>query len=91
MPGTPFTKTWQVRNTGTCAWTTDYQLKFIGGSHLHESMMLLAQTVKPNDTLDISIALTAPATAGSYRGRWRLFAADGTPFGPTLFADIRVP
>lgn len=91
MPGTLFTKTWRVRNIGTCSWTTDYQLKFIGGSSLRESIVTLAQIVKPNDTVDISIALSAPATAGSYRGRWRLFAADGTPFGQTLFVEIAVP
>ncbi len=91
MPGTPFTKTWQVRNIGTCTWTTDYQLKFIGGSQLHESIVNVPQAVQPNATVDISIVLSAPTTAGSYRGRWRLFAADGTPFGQTLFVEIAVP
>jgi hypothetical protein len=90
-PGAVFTKTWQLRNTGQCAWTIDYQLKFIGGSSLNETNMNLPRVVSVGDPLDLSIVLTAPITAGQYRARWRLFAADGAPFGPTLFADITVP
>ncbi|HET7376457.1 MAG TPA: NBR1-Ig-like domain-containing protein [Anaerolineae bacterium] len=91
MPGTPFTKTWQIRNSGTCLWSIGYQLKFIGGPSLNGSSVNLPQSIHPGGTLDLSIALTAPITAGHYRARWRLFAADGTPFGPTLFTDINVP
>jgi hypothetical protein len=90
-PGTVFTKTWQVRNTGNCAWTIDHQLKFIGGAPLNTVSVNLPQSVIVSATLDLSIVLTAPTTAGNYNVRWRLFAADGAPFGPTLFAEINVP
>ena len=28
-------KTWRIRNTGTCPWTGDYQLRFAGGDQLN--------------------------------------------------------
>lgn len=90
-PGTVFTKTWQIRNTGQCAWSIDHQLRFIGGATLNIARVNLPRPVIVSATLDLSIVLTAPVTAGSYNARWRLFAADGAPFGPTLFAEISVP
>jgi hypothetical protein len=90
-PGTVFTKTWQIRNNGKCTWTIDYQLKFIGGATLNEVSVNLSRPVTISGTLELSIVLTAPITAGNYNARWRLFAADGVPFGPTLFAEINVP
>ena len=90
-PNAPLVKTWRLRNTGSCSWDGAYLLKFIGGEQMKGVSAALPQTVKPNETVDISLTLTAPGTAGSYRGRWRLFAPDGTPFGQTVFIDIAVP
>ncbi len=33
-PGTPFVKTWRVRNSGTCAWEPGTRLVFISGDPL---------------------------------------------------------
>ena len=32
--GTPFTKTFRIRNVGTCTWTTSYAMVFVSGSLL---------------------------------------------------------
>jgi hypothetical protein len=42
----------------------------------------------PGATIDLTIAMTAPATPGQHSGQWRLRAANGTLFGPTLTAKI---
>jgi uncharacterized protein YkwD len=65
---TTFTKTWRIRNTGTCIWSSDYVV-----AHYSEERMLAPSTVPlsltlPNETVDISMDLTAPRTSGLHRG-----------------------
>ena len=33
-PGAAFTKTWRLRNRGTCTWSSNYRLVFLRGSDL---------------------------------------------------------
>src|SRR5512143_27998 len=35
IPGEQFVKTWAVENTGSCPWTTDYQLAFVNGDSMN--------------------------------------------------------
>lgn len=35
--GTPFTKTWRVRNAGTSAWSAGYALAFVGDNRMSGS------------------------------------------------------
>ena len=30
-PGKVFEKTWEIKNTGTCDWTRDFKITFVGG------------------------------------------------------------
>ena len=34
IPVQTFTKTWDLKNVGTCAWTTAYQLEFVSGEQM---------------------------------------------------------
>jgi Ig-like domain-containing protein len=82
QPGNTFTKTWRLKNVGTCTWSTDYQLVFDHGDSMGgPASQNLAGSVIPGATMDVSVNLTAPATAGSYRGYWRLRNASGILFG----------
>ena len=38
-------------------------------------------TVRPNETIDISVYMTAPSESGRYQGNWKITAADGSQFG----------
>ena len=81
-PGTPFTKTWRLQNTGTCAWTTSYKLVFHSGEPMGApASIALPLNVAPGETVDLSAPMTAPANAGKYRGYWILNNASGAPFG----------
>jgi hypothetical protein len=81
-PSTPFTKTWRLRNFGTCTWTTGYSLVFTSGTQMGGlSPKYLLGNVAPGQTVDISVDLTAPATLGHYRGYWMLQNPYGTRFG----------
>jgi hypothetical protein len=84
-PGTPFVKTWRIKNTGTCPWgpgTTVDAVVASGGTNLAgDSVVPLTSRVPAGATVEISVPMTAPASPGSYRSDWKLRRAGGSPFG----------
>lgn len=81
-PGATFTKTWRLRNSGACTWTTSYSAVFSSGSAMGAvASKPLTASIAPNSTVDISIDMTAPATNGTYTGYWVLRNATGQNFG----------
>jgi len=96
-PGATFTKTWRLKNVGQCAWSTSYQLVFFSGEQMGASASAaFPQNVAVGQTVDISINMTAPSAAGSYRGYWMFKNASGALFGigpqgnKPWWVDIRV-
>jgi len=72
-PGTQFVKTWRIKNIGTTTWTANYKVRLYGGNSFGApSSFLLAQEVKPNTEVDISIEFTAPSQTGEYIATWIL-------------------
>jgi hypothetical protein len=53
--------------------------------------MPLGESVPPGADIELPVMLVAPGEAGTYQGRWQLFAPDGSPFGAAPTADIVVP
>jgi hypothetical protein len=82
-PAASFVKTWRLKNIGTCTWSSGYQLIFDHGDRMAapDAVSLTGVTVPPGATVDVSVTLTAPASAGSYQGFFRLRAPDGSIFG----------
>jgi len=81
-PGQYFWKTWTLQNTGTCTWTTSYQLVFWDGDRLGSSISYaLPDDVAPGETTDISIYLQAPEAGGSFTGFWRIKTPWESNFG----------
>jgi uncharacterized protein YkwD len=70
--GEPFTKTWQLRNTGTCIWNVRYALVFVGGEQMGAVVTTPLSETPPGETLDVSIDLVAPAKDGAYTGLFEL-------------------
>lgn len=82
LPGQTFTKTWRLRNRGTCAWTSDYMLVFTGGDPMGGTTAVrLPGTVAPGQSVDVSVTLTAPTTRGHHIGYWMLRNPSGVLFG----------
>jgi hypothetical protein len=80
--GEPLTKTWRIRNVGTCTWNSAYRLIFAGGDKFAgPSAVPLPADVAPDQTVDISVTLTAPGAPGQYQSFWELQAPNGTVFG----------
>lgn len=87
-PNATFTKTWRVKNVGTCTWTTSYTLVYVSGNQMGGTTPInLASTVPPNTSFNISVNLTAPSAAGSYRGYWQFKNGTGQLFGIGAAAD----
>jgi hypothetical protein len=81
-PGTNFTKTWRIKNVGTCTWTTSYTLVFDNGDAMNGmSSIGLPANVPPNGMIDLSVALKAPASVGNYKGNWKMRNSEGILFG----------
>ena len=80
--GKEFTKTWRVKNIGTCNWTVNYNLVFVRGDRIGAAKFnALEDRVRPGETVDISIDMVAPDEPGTYSGEWMLQNADGELFG----------
>lgn len=72
-PGTPFTKTWRLRNSGSCIWSLGYAIVFAGGDRMGApDSNVLPKPVAPGETVDVSVNLIAPNASGTYRGNWKL-------------------
>jgi hypothetical protein len=82
-PGESFTKTWRLRNNGSCNWTDDYKLVFFSGDQMDGPTVQEFTTdwIYPGYEVDVSVDLVAPSAPGTYIGYWKLQNAAGVPFG----------
>ncbi len=78
---TSFVKTWRLKNTGTCAWGSDYKFVYAGGDQLNGPQSLPLPAVQPGGIFDMSVNLTSPANGGAYTGLWEFQRPDGSRFG----------
>jgi hypothetical protein len=94
-----FTKTWKLRNDGTCTWNSNYKIAFYSGNQMSgpssKQLMDSGVTVAPGGTLEVSVSLTAPSTAGTYVSYWVLKNASSTNFaigtaGQPFYVYIKV-
>jgi len=90
-PGQAFTKTWRVRNTGTCTWGSDEELVFVRGEAMTKTTTMAIPATAPGGTADLSVAMTAPTTPGAHIADWRMRNRGGTIFGTTLNVAINIP
>lgn len=89
-PGKKFTKTWRVRNSGSCTWAEGWTFKLTGGEAMGGSSVALDKAVETGKETDLSVELVAPSEAGTYRGNWRMTTGSGAFFGDELFVLIVV-
>ncbi len=94
-----FTKTWRLKNTGSCTWTSGYVLLFESGDPMGVSAttQLTPGTVPPGATVDVSANFKAPANPGTYRANFRLRSPENVVFGigangmSQFWVQIKVP
>ena len=96
-PGESFVKTWQIKNVGSCTWTTSYTVVFADGDQMGApAAQPLTGNVAPGETIDISISLKAPNEPGTYRSDFKLRNANNVSFGlgnqnRPFWVQVRVP
>jgi polar amino acid transport system substrate-binding protein len=90
-PGQKFTKTWRVRNSGTCAWQPDFYLDFVSGTRMNGQPVKVGKTVAVGATADLSVNLVAPTAPGTYQGIWQMRDNQGVAFGERIWVGITVP
>jgi uncharacterized protein YkwD len=78
--GQVFTKTWQLKNMGTCPWDASYNLVFLAGDRMGAPDSVPVTVTLPEETVDVSVELTAPSADGSYTGVFGL----QDPFGQNV-------
>jgi hypothetical protein len=88
-PGTEFVKTWRLKNNGSCTWNSSYDLVFhdrnaMGGPAV---IQLSDESVRPGETIDVSVTLKAPNAPGDYEGDWILRNDENVIFGIGAKAD----
>ena len=85
-----FTKTWRLKNTGTCSWTPSYAVVFFSGDSMSgPAVQALTGNVNPGQSMDISINLKAPSSNGKSTGYWKLRNASGVTFSQ-FYVTIKV-
>ena len=93
-PGDHFTKTWRLKNVGTCTWH-NYALVFDSGKQMSAPpSVAIPGTVAPGQVVDVSVDFVAPNTDGTYKSNWRLRDDKGVVFGLTtgnpFWVEIKV-
>jgi len=82
VAGNTFTKTWRLRNSGSCTWDNRFDIAFVDGTQMTSGTIWdLKKEVKPGETLDISIEMTAPSSVGTYQAKFQMVNPNGVRFG----------
>lgn len=88
--GEAFVKTWQIKNTGSCDWTGDFKITYVGGDLLGSDTTKIRQRVPAGSTAEISLPMVAPNDLGKYTSSWQMANDSGVLFGQVLTFQIVV-
>jgi hypothetical protein len=88
--GQTFTKTWKVKNAGSCAWDAGFKFAFVSGNQMSGTAYTLPSSVAAGAVTDVSVSMTAPNTAGTVRSDWRMQTASGQFFGDQVYVQVVV-
>lgn len=94
---TAFTKTWRLKNSGSCTWNNQYTMVRLSGDMWAVSDYAYPEipVVRPGETVDLSVPLVLPpgfayAYGSRVRGIFQLKAPDGELFGTKPYAEVTV-
>ncbi len=81
-PGQAFSKTWRLVNAGSCTWTGAYAIVWFSGDIFAATREQgFSSTVRPGDSVDITVDMVAPDQAGQHQSNWKLRDEEGALFG----------
>ncbi|MBO3742154.1 NBR1-Ig-like domain-containing protein [Actinoplanes flavus] len=91
-PNSSFTKVWRLRNTGTVVWANRFLARANEQPCEAPALVPIPQTA-PGETVDISVEVRTPGTAGPCKIFWKMADEQGRTFFPLkrpIFLDVRV-
>lgn len=91
QPNQTFTKTWEVRNSGSRAWGNGYKLAFVGGASLASQPAVTLPACAPGQKVRVSVEMKAPNVPGTHWADWRAQDEKGNFFGEIIYVRITVP
>ncbi|HLO33106.1 MAG TPA: NBR1-Ig-like domain-containing protein, partial [Anaerolineales bacterium] len=74
--GKIFTKTWKLKNTGTCPWA-GFTINYASGERMNAPDSVPVPETAAGGTVDLSVDLTAPTGDGTYTTYFSLQSATG--------------
>jgi hypothetical protein len=81
-PDLEFTKTWRIKNLGSCTWTKKYGLIHSGGEIMGApDTVYLPIEVSPGSEVEVSVKMKAPQVFNTYTSYWLLQDDKGGIFG----------
>lgn len=89
-PGQAFTKTWKVKNAGSCPWDAGFKFAFVGGEQMGGAAFTLPSSIAAGAVYDVSVPMTAPNKSGTLRGNWQMQTAGGQFFGDQVYVQVVV-
>lgn len=89
-PNEGFTKSWRLKNIGTCTWNTGYCIELQSGKPMGAgNTRYFTQIIKPGEFMDVVLELEAPSSDGEYTSWWQLKDDSGKKFAQ-LYVQIEV-
>jgi hypothetical protein len=94
-PGQEFTKTWKIKNIGSCTWGAGYTMVYsYGDDKMSGQPQPFGAAVAPGQEIDVSVQFKAPNLPGTYTSLWTLQNPKGIAFqgndGKVLYVKIIV-
>lgn len=97
-PDKIFTKTWRLKNIGSCTWSLNFSLIWVNGDLLDaKSVVPLTDVeIRPGEYVTAAVEMQAPSKPGFYKGNWMIRSDDGVIFGTdadgkgTVWVEIEV-
>ena len=85
-----FTKTWEIKNTGSCDWNKDFKITYVGGSLFGSDTTKIRKFVEAGESTNISLQMVAPKNAGTATSSWQMADESGNLFGQVFTVEIEV-
>jgi hypothetical protein len=85
--GRSFTKTWRIRNTGTCDWGTGYRLEHVDGDPMSGPIWVSISETLAGQSTEVSVSLRTPEEPGNYKGYWQVCVNEEC-FGDRIYVQI---
>lgn len=90
--GKVFTKTWRLKNTGSCTWNSQTTFIWIQGDLMGAKSVteFTDVDIPPNDYAEINVNFQTPSKPGIYKGYWMLRSSTGETFGVGIYGKAWV-